>query len=363
MKNQFEIGQEIETTIVQIAADTIFIDLGLKSEGFVSKAEFADDEGNVSVREGDKIKVYFVGESRGELHFTRRLSGESADTEVLERAYKNGVPVEGNVEKEIKGGFEVKVGTARAFCPYSQMGYKNREEPAAYVGRHLTFVITEYKNGGKDMIVSNRRVLEAAENEKKAALAQRLTVGTVVTGTVKSLQSYGAFVDVDGFQALLPISEISHMRVADVASVLSVGQQVEAKIIKADWAHEKVSLSMKALEKDPWDAAASDFAPGKKIAGTIARIAGFGLFVNLAPGIDGLVHISTLEDVGNNTNLSHKYKIGQKLDVVVEKVDAAEKRISLRPATSVEQDESAASYLAGQDDGESYNPFAALLKK
>lgn len=363
MKNQFEVGQEIETTIVQIAADTIFIDLGLKSEGIVKAVDFTDDEGKITVAEGDKIKVHFVGNINGELHFARRLSGENADTDMLESAYKSGLPVEGNVEKEIKGGFEVKIGTSRAFCPYSQMGYKNREEPAAYVGKHLTFIITEYKNSGKDMIVSNRRVLEAAENEKKAQLAQKLTVGAVVKGSVKSLQSYGAFVDVDGFQALLPISEISHTRVTDVADVLSVGQQIEAKIIKADWAHEKVSLSTKALEKDPWEQAADDFTPGKKIEGTIARIAGFGLFVNLAPGIDGLVHISTLENVGNNTNLSHKYKIGQKFDVVVEKVDAAEKRISLRPATSVEQDESAANYLAGQDDDEGYNPFAALLKK
>ncbi|MCR5724380.1 MAG: S1 RNA-binding domain-containing protein [Treponema sp.] len=364
MKNQFEIGQEVETTVVQVSGDTVFIDLGLKSEGFINAAEFTDDDGNVNIHEGDTVKAYFVGDSRGELHFTTRLSGESAGNEMLEKAYQAALPVEGAVEKEIKGGFEVKIGSNRAFCPYSQMGYKNREEPGAYVGRHMTFVITEYKNNGKDVIVSNRRVLEAAENEKKAALAQKLTVGAVVTGTVKSLQSYGAFVDVEGFQTLLPISEISHARVQDVADVLTVGQEIKAKIIKADWVHEKISLSTKSLEKDPWDEASAQFAPGTKVEGTIARIAGFGLFVNLAPGIDGLVHVSTLEDVGANTNLAKKYKIGQKFDVVVEKVDSAEKRISLKPATASEQDNDAASYLARQhDDGESYNPFAALLKR
>ena len=365
MKNQFEIGEEVETSIVQISGDTVFIDLGLKSEGFINKAEFTDDDGKVSVQEGDKIKAYFVGDSRGELHFTTRLSGESAGSEMLEKAYQAALPVEGSVEKEIKGGFEVKVGGSRAFCPYSQMGYRNREEPGAYVGRHLTFLITEYRNDGKDIIVSNRRILEAAENEKKAALSQRLTLGTVVTGTVKSLQSYGAFVDVDGFQTLLPISEISHARVSDVADVLTVGQEVKAKIIKADWVHEKISISTKALEADPWDQAAADFTPGTKIEGTVARIAGFGLFVNLAPGIDGLVHISTLEDVSANTNLAKKYKVGQKFDVVVEKVNAEEKRISLRPATNNQQDEDAASYLSRQSDsdGDTYSPFAALLKR
>lgn len=364
MKNQFEVGEELETTVVQIAGDTIFIDLGLKSEGFVDAAEFTDESGNVTVKEGDKIKVYFVGDSRGELHFTTRLSGENAGNEMLEKAFQSGLPVEGVVEKEIKGGFEVKIGGTRAFCPYSQMGFRDRAEPATYVGKHLSFLITEYKNDGKDLIVSNRRVLEHAEQQKIASLAETLTVGAKVTGTVKSLQSYGAFIDIDGFQALLPISEISHERVKDVSDVLKVGEQIEAVVIKADWKQEKVSVSMKSLEKDPWDEAASNIKAGAKIDGTIARVAPFGLFVNLAKGIDGLVHISALEDVSANTNLSKKYKVGESFSVVVEKVDSAEKRISLLPASSAEQDMSAAKYLSGQDDdGESYSPFAALLKK
>ena len=365
MKNQFDIGEEVETTVVQVAGDTVFIDVGQKSEGFVNAAEFRDADGNVTVHEGDKIRVYFVGDSRGELHFTTRLAGESAGNEMLEKAWKNGVPVEGSVEKEIKGGFEVKIGGTRAFCPYSQMGYRNREEPAAYVGKHLTFLITEYKNDGKDLIVSNRKVLEQAENQKIAALSERLVPGARIQGRIKSLQSYGAFVDIDGFQALLPISEVSHEHVKDLAEVLSVGQQIEAVVIKADWKQEKVSVSMKSLEKDPWEDADSLIKPGAKIDGTIARVTPFGLFVNLAKGIDGLVHISALEDVSANTNLAKKYKAGETFSVVVEKVDAAEKRISLLPASSAEQDSSAASYLSSQDDSnsETYNPFALLLKK
>ncbi|MBQ7158770.1 MAG: S1 RNA-binding domain-containing protein [Treponema sp.] len=364
MKNRFEIGEELETTVVQIAGDTIFIDLGLKSEGFVDAAEFRDDDGNITIHEGDKIKVYFVSDNRGELHFTTRLSGESAGDEMLEKAYKSGLPVEGTVEKEIKGGFEVKIGSARAFCPYSQMGFHTREEPSAFLNRHLTFLITEYKNDGKDLIVSNRKILEQAEQQKIASLAETLTVGAKITGTVKSLQSYGAFIDIDGFQALLPISEISHERVKDVADVLSVGQQIEAVVIKADWKQEKVSLSMKSLEKDPWDDAANTIKVGEKIDGTIARVAPFGLFVNLAKGIDGLVHISALENVSASTNLAKKFKVGEAFSVVVDKIDVAEKRISLLPASSAEQDQSAEKYLSSQDDdGESYNPFAALLKK
>lgn len=364
--NQFEIGEEIETTVVQVSNDTVFIDLGLKSEGFVDKAEFTDDEGNCSVKEGDKIKVYFVSANRDELKFTTKLKGENAGNELLEKAYQTGLPVEGHVEKEIKGGFEVKIGSARAFCPYSQMGYKNRMEPAEYVGRTVTFVITEYKNEGKNVIVSNRRVEEKIENDKINSLADRLSEGSVVEGTVKSLQSYGAFVDVEGFQTLLPVSEVSFKRVKDVSEILSVGQKIKAKIIKAEWNGDrsKVSISMKALEADPWGDVENSLKTGQKISGTIARVAGFGVFVNLLPGIDGLVHISEIEGVSANTNLAKKFSIGDKFDVVISKIDAAEKRISLSPASSVEQDNDAAKYMSSQDDdGDSYNPFAALLKK
>ena len=367
----FEIGQEVETSVVQISSDTVFIDLGLKSEGFVDKAEFIDADGNCTVKEGDKIKVYFVSSNRDELHFTTRLKGENADTNVLESAFNSGLPVEGHVEKEIKGGFEVKIGTARAFCPYSQMGYKNRLEPAEYVGRSMTFIITEFKNEGKNIIVSNRKVEEEAEVSKVNSLSEKLTVGSVVKGKVKSIQSYGAFIDLNGFQALLPISEISHARINDVSDVLSEGQEIEAKIIKAEWNtakpdRSKVSLSMKELEKDPWDEVSS-INVGDKFTGKIQRIAAFGLFVNLKPGIDGLVHVSLLRDVNDKTNLSKKFKVGDAMEVVVQKIDAQEKRISLAPAgESDEEEDDAADYLKKQDssdDGDTYNPFAALLKK
>jgi small subunit ribosomal protein S1 len=367
--NKLEIGQEIETTVVQVSNDTVFIDLGLKSEGFIDKAEFVDDNGSCSVKEGDKIKAYFISSTRDELHFTTKLKGQNADTEVLESAFKSQMKIEGHVEKEIKGGFEVKIGSARAFCPYSQMGYKNRLEPAQYVGRTESFVITEYKNEGKNIIVSNRKLLEAEELEQSGRLAQKLTEGTVVEGTVKSIQSYGAFVDVEGFQALLPTGEISHAHIMNAGEVLKEGQKITAKIIRADWntqkpERSKVTLSLKALEKDPWDSVESELKVGQKISGKVSRTAGFGVFVNLIPGVDGLVHISQIEGVSATTNLAKMFKPGDNFDVVIQKIDLGEKRISLAPATSVEQDNDAASYLADQDDdGETFNPFAALLKK
>ncbi|MBP5464163.1 MAG: S1 RNA-binding domain-containing protein [Treponema sp.] len=365
MKQLYEIGQMVETKVVAISADTVFIDLGLKSEGFVDKAEFTDENGQVSIQEGDSLKVYFASASGDELHFTTKLAGQNAGKNMLESAFQNGVPVEGHVTQEIKGGYEVMVGSTRAFCPYSQMGYRERKEAAEYVGKHLTFKIQEYKNEGRNIVLSNRAILAEQAEEQKAKLAQKLQLGSIVSGTVSRLESYGAFVNIEGFEALLPISEISHVRVNDIHDVLKPGQEVKAKIIRADWAKEKVSLSMKELEADPWDGIAEKFPVGTKIEGKISRVADFGLFINLAPAVDGLVHISKLP-VERNTNLKKVYKAGDSLTVTIERVDTDEKRISLSPIVSDEETDNAAEYQkahANDDDGETYNPFAALLKK
>lgn len=358
-------GQEIESTVVAINGDTVFIDMSAKSEGVISSAEFADENGNLSIKEGDKIKAYFLGEKGGEMRFTTKIGGNDADDSMLENAFKNRIPVEGHVEKEIKGGYEVTVGGKRAFCPYSQMGFRQKEEPSYFIGRTLTFIIQEYKEGGKNVLVSNRKVLEAEHQGQLAGLSQKIAVGSIVTGTVKSLLSFGAFVDIKGFQALLPISEVSLERVTDLSKVLEVGQEITAKVINADWDRERVSVSMKALIKSPWETVAERFSKGQKINGKISRVADFGVFINLESGIDGLVHISVLEGVDRNTNLKKKFKVGDEMSVTIKEIDAENRRISLVPSTSTEQDDEASEYFSthSDDDGDTYNPFAALLKK
>ena len=357
-------GQEIETTIVQISGDTVFIDLNAKSEGVIPCAEFTDAEGNISVKAGDKIKAFYLGEKNGENRFTTKISGQSADDSMLENAFKNHIPVEGHVEKEIKGGFEVSVGSNRAFCPYSQMGFRQKEEASFFIGKTLSFIIQEYKDGGKKLVVSNRKVQEEEHQNQLSGLSKKIAVGSIVTGTVKTLQSFGAFVDIDGFQALLPISEISLDRVSDISKVLEPGQEITAKVISTDWSRERVSISMKALLKNPWENVGERFSKGQKIDGKICRITDFGVFINLEPGIDGLAHISAL-GVDRNTNLKKKFSIGQEMSVVIKEIDSENHRISLVPSTSTEQDEEASEYFSthNDSDGESYNPFAALLKK
>lgn len=356
-------GQEIEAEVIAVTDDCIFIDLNAKSEGIVDKADFTDKNGTCSVTAGQKIKVFFVGDKKGEMTFTAKISGEDANKDMLEQAWQQGIPVEGHVEKEIKGGFEVKVGTARAFCPYSQMGFRQKEAPAFYVGKNLTFRIQEYKEDGKNILLSNRVIEEETYQEHLSSIKDILAVGNTVTGTVESLQSYGAFVNVAGFKALLPISEISRGRVEDIASVLSPGQEITAQVISADWQRERVSLSLKNLTADPWDSVQEKYPVDSKHTGTISRVADFGLFVTLEPGIDGLVHISALENENRNTNLRVKYKTGTKMDVTVISLDPKQRRLGLCPTSSTEQDTSARIYLDNQDDSDTYNPFAALLKK
>ena len=363
VKNRFEIGQAFETEIVAITDNTIFLDLSAKSEGVLDKAELADENGEVSVKEGDKIKVYFTGEIHGEMRFTTKIAGEKADKSMIENAWKNRIPVEGHVEKEIKGGFEVKIGGTRAFCPYSQMGFRNKEEASFYVGKHLTFMISEFKNDGKDVLVSNKAIGEMEYDAKMLNLAGQIKEGSIVEGVVESIQNFGAFVNVMGFRALLPASEIALDRVDDVSKYVQEGQELKLMVVKTDWKNERVTLSLKALMENPWDTIENRYKVGTKFDGKISRIADFGLFVNLESGIDGLLHISELEDVSANTNLKKVYNIGQTISVVIEKIDVENKRISLKTATSVEQDKTAEKYLSNQDDdGDTYNPFAALLK-
>ena len=364
MNNRFQIGEPFETTVVAVTDSTIFVDLSAKSEGVVDRAELNDENGQCKVKEGDKIKVFFTGDVHGEMRFTTKIAGDKADKSMLENAYNNGIPVEGRVEAEIKGGFEVKIGSTRAFCPYSQMGFKKKEEPSYYIGRTMSFIVTEYKNESRNVLVSNRKVGEAQYNEGIAKLATQITEGAVVEATVESFEKFGVFVDIQDFRALLPMSELSFDRVDDPASILQIGQEIKVQVIRTDWKNERVSVSLKALESNPWDTVENTVKVGQKFTGKVVRIADFGLFINVAKGIDGLLHVSELEGITASTNLKKVYKVGQEMNVVVEKIDQANKRISLKSAASVEQEETASTYMSSQsDDGETYNPFAALLKK
>ncbi len=297
------------------------------------------------------------------MNFTTKISGEKAGPAILENAYKNKIPVEGLVEKEIKGGYEIRLGESRAFCPFTQMGQRRTETPEVYIGKHLTFRIQEYKENGRSILVSNRIILEEANQVLIEALKKTLKEGMLVKGPIKSILDFGAFVDLGGVQALLPISEIGRDRVEDIHAVLTVGQEIEASIIKLDWKNERITLSMKSLLSDPWAQAFEKYPKNSKLTGKVFRITDFGAFVSLESGLDGLIHISEFKGEGKYGSSGVTVKTGESISVQILDLNVAGRRISLKPTSSLEEDETTKKYLENDTGTDTYNPFAALLKK
>jgi small subunit ribosomal protein S1 len=355
----FEPGELVNAQIVKLTGDWVFINIGGKSEGYLEAGELKDDKGKLTIKEGDNIKAYFLSSKDGELHFTTRISEGRIGQKILQSAFENGVPVDGFVNQEIKGGFEIKVGSSRAFCPYSQMGL-DRESPEKFLGKNFKFKITEFAEGGRNVILSNRAILELEKKLKIEELKKVLTQGMKVKGVIKSIQDFGAFVDIGGVQALVPVSEISRGRVENVNDYLKAGQEIEAVILNIDWAKEKISLSMKDLLPDPWNSVSTKYPEGSLHSGKVVRITTFGAFVTLEPGIDGLIHISSL---GGSKRIKHPKEVvkeGDTLSVVVMKTDIEKKRISLKLHSTVEEEkEDSIEEFLGESE-KSFNPFGNL---
>ncbi len=323
-------GEKVKTEVIKITREWVFIDLGAKSEGSISVDEFVDEEGRMTLKEGDKIDAYFLSSKNNEMLFTTRLSGPTTGPELLEEAYHNRIPVEGFVEKEVKGGFEVKLGgNIRAFCPFSQMGLKRVESSEGHIGRHMTFKVIEYLEKGRKIIVSNRVILEEELEEQKNALKKSLKEGMTVSGEITSIRKFGAFVDIGGLEGLIPISEISWGRVEDINGFLSIGQKVDVAIKKLDWENDRFSFSLKDVSPDPWSNIGLKYPEGSRHRGKVSRLVPFGAFVTLEPGIDGLIHISEL---GKSKRINHPREIleeNQVLDVEIAEVDEDGNRLSL----------------------------------
>lgn len=344
---RLEPGAKVEATVLQIAKDWVFLDTGRKGEGILDIKEVLDADGNVTVKVGDKVTAWFLSSRNNEMRFTTKVgagSGQSAGNAQLEEAFAAGIPVEGVVEKEVKGGFEVKVAGSRAFCPFSQIALRRVEDTAALLGKHMSFKITEYSEKGRNIVLSHRALLEEEQQAQKEALKETLKVGDRVKGTVTSLRDFGAFVSIGAVEGLLPVSEVAWARVNHVSDVLSVGQEVEVVIKGIDWDKNRISFSLKDTLADPWEEAAGAFPEGSYQNGKVARLTPFGAFVTLAAGVDGLIHISKL---GAGKRIQHPREVlaeGQEVEVKVESVDREAKKISLSLASvSRAQEEQTAS--------------------
>lgn len=345
-RGRLEKGQLVEARIVSISDEWIFLDLGGKGEGYLDRKELADEAGNLKAGPGDTVRAYFVSSANNELLFTTKLGSGAAGRSQLEDAWKGGIPVEGAVAKEVKGGYEIRIaGGVRAFCPFSQMAVP-RETPAAELtGKTFSFRIAEYAEGGRNIVLSRRAILDEERKKARQELRGRLSEGMRVKGKVTSLKDYGAFVDIGGIEGMIPVSEIAWGRTAKAGDVLSAGQEVETVIKKIDWEKERISLSLKDALPNPWDSIETTLPVGSFQNGTVARLAAFGAFVTLPNGMDGLIHISR---IGGGKRISHPKEVlkeGQAVEVKIEAIDRASRKISLSLAEVSREEADAAATL------------------
>jgi small subunit ribosomal protein S1 len=321
-------GQIIEGTIVAIGAEAALVDVGGKSEAAIDLDELKDADGRLEVKVGDRVQAMVVSTS-GELKLSRRLALGAATARQLEDAFHSGLPVEGKVERSVKGGFEVRISRQRAFCPVSQIDVVRNTDPALHAGRVYHFRITEYKEGGRNIVVSRRVLLEAEQQANAAEVRKSIVEGAVLPGRVASVREFGAFVDLGGgVQGLLHVSEMAWERVADPSQIVKPGDEITVKVLRVDPDKEKISLGLKQLAADPWSRAGHTYHAGEMRRGRITRIAEFGPFVELEPGIEGLVPASE-SGVARDTDMKKAFRVGDEVQVVVLDVDPTARRIRL----------------------------------
>jgi small subunit ribosomal protein S1 len=323
-------GDTVSGKVAKISKDTIFVDLGGKSEGIAAIQEFLDKNGNLTVQQGDRVELR-VASIRDGIHLAKGIRVQGADSlEILREAQQNLLPVEGRVSGVVKGGFDIDLSGIRAFCPLSQIDLLFCEKPEDHIGARYPFRILEIKDKGKNVIVSRRVLLEEEREKRSEETLEKLKPDLECEGKVIKLTDFGAFVDIGGMEGMVHISEISHGRINHPSEILKPGQQVKVKVIKIESDREglpKVSLSIKALEPDSWQKGLG-FEEGEIIEGKVSRLADFGAFVEVAPGVDGLVHISEIsfERISHPSRFLHE---GDRVDVLVMGIDRERHRISL----------------------------------
>ena len=326
----FETGQMLQGVVVLIGRDVVFVDVGGKGEATMDLSELQDEDGHLTVEVGATVEGVVVSTSGG-VKLSRKLARGAATRRQLEDAYRAQLPVEGRVEKANKGGYEVRVGGQRAFCPISQIDTGFTSDPEVHVGQRYTFRIIEYKEGGKDLVISRRALIEEEEREQEVEVRKTIVPGADLPGRIASVRPYGAFVDLGGgIQGLLHVSEMGWSRVSDPTKVVQPGDSVTVRVLGVDDEKGKISLGMKQLQTDPWDAVGQSYARGHRLTGTVTRVLEFGAFIELQPGIEALAHLSTFPPSGNRDGWKDTVTVGATVAVEILTVDL-EKSGSVSP--------------------------------
>ena len=320
-------ARQLEGTVVSITADSVYLDIGYKSEGVLPRSAFKDNAD--AVEPGDKFSVSSKGRNE-EGYYNLSLTRVAAVTDwaSLEEAFAQKSAIVGTVTAAVKGGFSVDVGV-RAFMPASRSGVREASEMEKLVGQEITCRIIKLDTTEEDIVVDRRVVAEEQALSLQADRYAAVKEGDVLSGEVRSLTSYGAFVDLGGIDGLLHVSDIAWSRVSNPEDVLSVGQKLDVKILKIDPESRRISLGLKQLQPEPWDSATERYTVGQRITGTVSRLTDFGAFIELEPGIEGLIHVSEMSWVKKVRKPSDILKQGDTVDAIILSISPAERRMSL----------------------------------
>jgi small subunit ribosomal protein S1 len=336
------VGDLVRGKVESIGREVVFLTLADgTTEGVIGMEELRSDDGKVTVAVGDQIdaRVVELGDKAGHVVLRKVAMRGSELRGELQQAFELGIPVEGTISAVNKGGLDVMIAGVRGFCPISQLELRPVDDASTYIGRTLSFKITKHEadRRGVNLVISRRALLEEEGRAKAAVTREKLVVGAVLPGVVTAIKDFGAFVDLGGLEGMLPASELGFSRGQRPSEVLTVGQPLEVQVLRVEKTTDpkrpdRISLSLKSLSRDPWEDVPTKYPPGTKLMGKVAKAEAFGAFVELEPGIEGLVHISELGAERGGQHLRHAkeaVKPGETIEVTVLSIDRERRRISL----------------------------------
>lgn len=324
-------GSIVTGTVIAIENDFVIVNAGLKSEGVIPREQFIDEQGELTIAVGDEVKVALesVEDGFGATQLSREKAKRAEAWAVLETAFENGEIIKGEITGKVRGGFTVAVGAVSAFLPGSLLDIRPLRDSSHLEGKELEFKLVKLDVKRNNIVVSRRAVLEELNSADREKLLETLEEGVVLKGIVKNITDYGAFIDLGGIDGLLHITDIAWKRVKHPSEVLSVGDEIDVKVLKYDREKTRVSLGIKQLKADPWDEKVKQFNVGDKTTAKVTNLTDYGCFAQIAEGIEGLVHVSEMDWTNKNVHPSKVVQVGQEVEVMVLDIDKDRRRISL----------------------------------
>jgi small subunit ribosomal protein S1 len=333
MNEDIQVGDQIRGKIISIGQDTVYMDTGTKIDGVVEKAELLDENGELPFSAGDVIELYVVAMTESEVRLSKALSGIGG-IQHLQEAFLNRVPVEGKVSETCKGGFRIEILQQKAFCPISQIDINYVETPENFVGNVSEFLITRFEENGRNIVVSRKKLLARELEKNRAVFYESLKTGDTYTGKIARILPFGVFVELaPGVDGLVHISELSWTRVENPEELVAVGDTLTVRVIKVEESDKKglkkIGLSARQALADPWETVSTKFSVDSRVTGKVTRCMKFGAFVAIAPGIEGLVHISEMSYTKRVLHPEDEVSKGQTVSVMIKDIDSENRRISL----------------------------------